>query len=205
MDADTGRDGGAADRYWRRRAAVLAVVLGVLVALAYGCGGDDDAGRDAADGPADAPTVPSAAVTVTVTATRSVRAAPARPEGDACAREDLVVGLAMARDTYTGAQRPRFIATVVNTGPDTCTFTGALGVRVTSGRDRVWSSARCGRGGSRERTLRRGIPHVETVTWDRRRSTGDCRGRGLPARPGTYVAAVRADGLRPATRVFHLR
>ncbi|GLZ15242.1 hypothetical protein Acsp04_54770 [Actinomadura sp. NBRC 104425] len=59
--------------------------------------------------------------------------------------------------------------------------------------------------GSRERTLRRGIPHVETVTWDRRRSTGDCRATGLTARPGTYVATVRADGLRPARRVFHLR
>ncbi|MEU6041195.1 hypothetical protein ABZ801_37965 [Actinomadura sp. NPDC047616] len=205
MGADTGRDDGVVDRYWRRRATVLAVVLGVLVVLAYGCGGDDGTTGDAADGPTDAPTIPSAAPTVTVTATRSVRPAPARPEGDACAGEDLVVGLTTARDTYAGAQRPRFTATVVNTGPGACTFDGVLDVRVTSGPDRVWSSARCARGGSAERTLRRGIPHVETVTWDRRRSSGDCRARGLPARPGTYVATVRVDGLKPARRVFHLR
>lgn len=199
MDADTGRDDGAVDRYWRRRATVLAAVIGVLVALVYGCGDDEET---TADGPADAPTVPAATPTVTVT--KRVRASATR-RGGACAKEDLVVGLTMTRDVFVGAQRPRFIATIVNVGPGACTFDGDLDVRVTSGPDRVWSSGRCARGGSGRRTLLRGVPHVVTVTWDRRRSPDDCRARGLPARPGTYVATARSGDLKPARRVFHLR
>jgi hypothetical protein len=131
---------------------------------------------------------------------------PAKKDGDACAPRDLVVDATTSQDTYRGAQRPRFRTTVVNTGARTCAFRGGgLDISVTSGHDRIWSSADCtkNRGSSLER-LRRGIPYVETVTWDRRRSAGGCRGRRLRVRPGTYVVAVKADGVKAKKRVFHL-
>src|SRR5690606_1620014 len=114
--------------------------------------------------------------------------------------DDLVFTLASDAIRFTGSERPAFRITVVNTGRGPCAFdTGALDVRITSGSDRIWSSAECRRGDPSTKTLRRGVPHVETVTWDRERGCGD----GSPARPGTYVADLKGT---PANKhIFHLR
>lgn len=226
MDADTERDPEeeyGIDQYWRRRAIALAGVLGVVGVAAWSCGVFGTGGGDAKKAPvqslagvavptpAAASGVPTPAPTVTVTKTAKA-AAPSktpRKDGDACDARDVVVNFASSGDTFAAGARPSFRLTVVNTGQRACGYdvgTGNLDIRITSGADKVWSASACdGGSGSSVQVLRRGIPYVTTVTWDRKRSGADCAGRRDKAMPGTYVAAVKADKVKPQKQVFHLR
>ncbi|QKG22802.1 hypothetical protein [Actinomadura verrucosospora] len=202
MDTGTEREL-SLDRYWRRRAAVLAGTAGVVAALAWACAAGGSSGdgekkpvRNAGAIDSSVPAAPSAAGP-TVTVTTTVSPSP-REGGGPCEADDLVFNMVTPQFQAAGRQ-PRFDISVVNTSPASCRFdTGSLSVVVTSGKDRIWSSGECGRSGSGKRTLRRGIPYTEAVAWDRRRGCG-----GAPARPGTYVAALK--GGKAAKRVFRLR
>ncbi|MDL4777710.1 hypothetical protein [Actinomadura xylanilytica] len=225
MGSDTGRDTDASglDEYWRRRAVALIGVVGVVGLLTWACAGGGDDGKpphnaaEVAGASPGVPPAPTAMPTVTVTATTKATAtatstaatAPAAKDGDACAPGDVVIAMAVTRATYAGGDRPTFRVTAVNTGKRTCTFdvgSRALDVRITSGPDQVWSSAQCGRGdGSSVKTLRRGVPYVDTVGWDRKRGSDGCKGDRRTARPGTYVATVKAAGAKVDDQVFHLR
>ncbi|NYE17502.1 hypothetical protein [Actinomadura citrea] len=199
------RDGSGLDRYWRRRVWALAGVLGAVGLLAWTCqGGSGVAGKDEPGRPAGAaegtrpPPPPSAMPTVTVTTTTTP--APEQADGGPCDRGDLVVNMSAAKNVYTGSERPEFRVTVVSTGEGSCAFdTGWLDVRITSGADRVWSSTKCRKAGAPKATLRRGIPYVDDVVWDRRR---DCKG-AVRARPGTYVATLK--GAKAKKQIFSLR
>jgi hypothetical protein len=93
---------------------------------------------------------------------------------------------------------------VVNTGRRGCTFDvgpKALQIRIASGNDRVWSSAQCVSGtGSTLQMLRRGVPYLATVDWDRKRCDGSSK-----AQPGTYVITATANGAKPRREIFRLR
>jgi hypothetical protein len=135
---------------------------------------------------ASPPPPPSAMPTVTVTTTTTPAPAPAA--GGPCHEDDLVVTMSADGDAYAASRRPEFRVTVVNAGAGACTFdTGSLDVRITSGTDRIWSSARCRRGKAPKKTLQRGVPYVDNVVWNRGRG---CKG-GTPVRPGTYVATLK--------------
>jgi hypothetical protein len=206
MDAGTGRYF-SLDRYWRRRLAVLAGMAGAVGALAWACGGGSSGGdekepvRNAGAVDSGVPAGPSTDVppgaVPTVTVTTTVTPVPVE-DGGPCKPHDLVFTMAGAK-AYAAGQDPRFDVTVVNTSPASCRFdTGSFYVVVTSGKDRIWSSGECRKGGSGRQTLRRGIPYTTAVVWDRHRGCG-----GAPARPGTYVAALK--GGKAGKRVFHLR
>ncbi|GAA3963486.1 hypothetical protein GCM10023085_52620 [Actinomadura viridis] len=214
MGSDTGRegDGSGIDQYWRRRAAALAGVVVVVGVLGWACSsGGAETERERPSAAPSQPAVPTAMPTVTVTATTKVTMTPkaVRRDGDACDPEDVVVTMAVSRDTYAAGDRPRFRVTAVNTGARTCRLDvgpGALDVRITSGPDRVWSSSACARGpASSVKELRRGVPYAATVSWDRRRSGEDCEGERASARPGTYVATLKPDGYKVPRQVFRLR
>lgn len=213
MDSDTRRDQGEADAYWRRRVYVLAGGITVIGLVAWACSGSGDkkstaqvrnAAGTLSPTPAVVPTsaVPTATVTVTVTPTAGVPAG--RRSGDKCDRRDVVVGLTSEKDAYAAKERPRFRMTVVNTGERACTFdvgAKALRMRITSGPDRVWSSDRCSGGPDSDlQLLKRGVPYIAELTWDRTRCDGDSR-----ARPGTYVIAAKGEGVRAERQVFRLR
>jgi hypothetical protein len=206
------------EAFWRRRAMALTGVLATVGIVAWGCSGDGhDKKRQirtaaglSTPSPAGTVSIPSATPTVTVTAKVTTRpSSRAKRSGDACAPDDVVVNLASKSDHYEGKAQPQFMLSVVNTGRRACTFgvgPRELEMRITSGPDRVWSSADCARGsGSSVRLLKRGIPYAATITWDRRRSSHGCDGVRSPARPGTYVAVVKADDLTPQRQVFRLR
>lgn len=213
LDAEDELEPGDVEAYWRRRVYVLAGGITVIGLVAWACSGSDHkrstaqvrnaaaAMSPSAAAPAPAAT-PAATVTVTVTPTATPPAA--RRAGDQCDAGDVVVGVTPNGTVFAGRQHPRFSLSVVNTGPRTCTFDAgpkALLIRISSGPDRVWSSAQCVSGtGANLQLLRRGVPYLATLDWDRKRcTTGDHAG------PGTYVISVGAPGIKTRREVFRLR
>ncbi|NUW43731.1 hypothetical protein [Nonomuraea rhodomycinica] len=231
MDPDTirGDDGdGGGDVYWRRRMSVLIAVLVVVAVVAWACSSGSDGPQRSSSAESSASESPSADPllaglrtlalgTATPTPQPSPSAAdtpavadarPGRP-GQPCTEDDLVLSLQGKQDVYTGGAWPNFLITLVNTGPVMCRADvgpRALEVRITSGEDRIWSTADCVSGPAAEqRELERGIPYVRTLDWDRRRSSADCRTTPPSALPGTYVAVARMGKLKSPKGVFHLR
>lgn len=214
MDVDTYSDEDC-PAYWRRRAMVLGGVVAVVALLAWACGGEKQTARPA--GAADVPTPPIPVLpTVTVTAAPTATGTPSpepsaekksAPAGGRCDPDDLVLTFRMDQTVYPEGRLPRLHLSLVNVGERTCTYdTGPanLRIRITSGPDRIWSAEHCAAGSS-PRKLRRGVPYIQTITWDRRRSAPGCPKSRPAAKPGTYVATVRLDGLKPHRKVFHLR
>jgi hypothetical protein len=225
MDPDTIRgDGG--DIYWRRRMSVLVAVLVVVAVVAWAC----SSGGSGPERPSSAQTSPSvtpaadpllAGLRTLAMGTASPSPTPsqskpstptARPKrpGETCDETDLVLSLQGGRDQiYAGDAQPSFIVTLVNTGAVMCKADvgpRAMEVRITSGPDRIWSTADCVSGaGTEVRELQRGVPYVRTLNWDRRRSSADCGSDRATALPGTYVASARLGRLRSGKGVFHLR
>ncbi|MFS2295602.1 MAG: hypothetical protein FWJ90_23385 [Actinomadura sp.] len=197
MGASTERD---LDSYWRRRALALAGVLGGVALLAWACTGDtgEPVQNARAVESTSPPLPPTAMPTVTVTVTVTPRPRPVNGGGP-CREKDLVYTMSSTATSFSGSERPGFTVTVVNVGKVPCAFdTGSLDVRITSGSDRVWSSAKCRRGGAGEKILNRGVPHLDTIVWDRKRCDGES-----PARPGTYVAELKDK--KAEKQIFHLR
>lgn len=217
-----GGDGG--DVYWRRRMSVLVAVLVVVAVVAWACssgGSGPERSSSAQSSPSATPATDpllaglrtlamgTASPSPTPAPKESPSAKPRRP-GEPCPQDSLVLSLQGGKEPiYTGASRPTFIVTLVNTGPVMCTADvgpRAMEIRITSGADRIWSTADCVSGvGTEVRELQRGIPYVRTLEWDRRRSSTDCRATPAAALPGTYVATARMGALRSGKGVFHLR
>ena len=219
MEGDTVRNhtGDSAEAYWRRRAIALGGVLSLIGLVAWACAGGDDKPGDrrqvqnaAALSTPNAHPLPTIIPMTTVTVTATVTPVVPKKSGDSCEPRDLVVGLVVTKTSYKGKERPRFRLTAVNTGQRACTFgvgRKELEVRVSSGHDRLWSSAQCVRGsGSSIQLLRRGMPYIATIEWDRKRWPKGCSIRRLAARPGTYVATVRAGKIKITAKkqVFRL-
>ncbi|MBB4920437.1 hypothetical protein ACFY19_14820 [Streptosporangium saharense] len=230
MDPDTFRSDIGVDVYWRRRMAALVGVLMVVAAVAWACsasGQDDDhrANGTATGSPSPDPILallPAVTITPTPSAPGSPEPSPApkaaakeRPKvvvrrpGQTCDPSDLVLDMRGRSEVYAGGNRPQFIVTLVNTSEVMCTAdvgARALEVRITSGDDRIWSSADCVSGEIQEiYRLDRGIPYVRQIEWDRHRSGGDCSAQRATAKAGTYVAVVRTPDLKSHKAVFHLR
>ncbi|WP_214413250.1 hypothetical protein [Sphaerisporangium fuscum] len=215
MDPDTFRgDIGVEgpDVYWRRRVSVLTGALVVVAVVAWACtsasGGSDDPpdGRPKQESLTQAsPPSPPARGAAQAPAPVPDRA---RNPGEPCGYGDLVLSLHGDSEVYSGGRRPRFMLSLVNIGQVECALDigpRAVEMRITSGDDRVWSTADCVSGDHTEmRRLRRGIPEVKIISWDRHRSAPDCRAARPLARPGTYVAAARLGSLTSTKVVFHL-
>lgn len=214
LDTELDRD---TDAYWRRRVYVLAGGIAVIGLMAWAC---SDSGHKkstaqvrnaAAMSPAvPAPTSPlpsggaGPVPTVTVTVTPTVAAETPKRSGDRCDDGAVVAGLTPTSTVYSGKAHPRFGLSVVNTGRRTCTYDvgpKSLQITIASGPDRVWSSARCvGGPGSNVQMLRRGVPYLATLDWNRRR----CDGRSRVA-AGTYVISVKGPGVKTRREIFRLR
>ncbi|GAA3242000.1 hypothetical protein GCM10010468_79460 [Actinocorallia longicatena] len=214
-------DEGYSDTYWRRRAIALAAVLLTLGGAAYACTGEKptpvkNAAATGDVSPAPTPTeVPVTALpappmpTVTVTVTQQATVAAPRRPGDACASGDLVANLTPVKADFAKTDAPQFRMTVVNTGRLDCTFdvgAGRFVAKIKSGSDRVWSSAHCAAaGGTSIQMLRRGIPYVGGLAWDRRRSRQGCAAPRPKALAGTYVIQAEGGGVKTPKAVFTLR
>jgi len=181
--------------YWTRRivvavvlVAVVAVVV-VLVRIAL-AGSTDRAGANVR--PAGTSTGPT---------TGTPQPCPAS-----------AVGLTVTADatTYGAGVHPTFTVTVTNTGTVPCTLDAgdaARQVLITSGADRIWSSADCPDPAAAKKLLllSAGQPYVAAVPWDRVRSAAGCP-TGLPApRAGTYQVTASLAGKTSSPLVMILK
>lgn len=81
----------------------------------------------------------------------------------------------------------------------------SLAVRITSGKDRIWSSQQCPRSIKRQTvTVRSAAPAKLTVAWSGRRSNDGCTRSTAWALPGYYHATAAVIGSEPADAQFRL-
>jgi hypothetical protein len=201
--------------YWRRRLALIAVVLLVFVVGVYSCSRGDEA---PAAKPVGATTsvspTPTAAATVRPTTTPTTSASPTpaksrKPDPSApCPDKSLTVEATADARRYAKGTRPVLTLSVTNTGRFACTRDlgqRARELRLTSGRDRVWSSDDCSPGGAADRVvLKAGEKRSFSVTWSRRRSKPECPAGQKIAAPGTYRLAGRLGDIEVPGTAFIL-
>lgn len=218
--------------YWRRRLAVLGIVLLLVIGVSRMFGGGDDgaakASRVSADttaslkaipgatssessapasaGPTPTPAQP-AAPTLTPAATPTVAAPAPLPEPTGrCSDDDVVVTPSV---TDAQATRPVLIhltlRTLVTTACTWRTSPHALQVKVTSGSDRIWSTIDCPHAvPTQDVVVRRDTDAVVDVAWSSRRSDESCSSHTKWAMPGYYHVAVAALGGEPQDVQFSL-
>ena len=123
-----------------------------------------------------------------------------------CSWHAIVLSLSGAQVHFGSGQQPAFSLSVVSTQPTDCSFNvgpGHLAVVIKEGPARIWSSADCVNGtGSLVTALRRGVPTVVSIGWNRRTSSPGCGGppRAVPA--GTYTAyAVEGSIVSPPVTI----
>ncbi|GAB2489387.1 hypothetical protein GCM10027030_24420 [Luteococcus sediminum] len=81
-----------------------------------------------------------------------------------------------------------------------------LVLEVTSGPDRIWTTAHCAKWAPRgTQTIRPGEPWKTSVTWQGKRSKDGCGLREEALRPGTYRAAATLDGVSSRALVMNLQ
>jgi hypothetical protein len=125
-----------------------------------------------------------------------------------CARGDVVLSLLSPRYWYERGRWPLFGVDAVSTGDRPCRFdmgSRTATVVVSAGRNRIWGSADCVEGaGSQTVVLRRGVPAVRWIYWDRATSIPGCRRTGRPVHPGAYTAIAFDGRLSSQVLVFLL-
>ncbi len=183
--------------YWVRRIVVVAVLVAVVAAVVMLV-------RLAIGGSADG------AVATTRAIASTTAAAPTSGTPQACPASAVSLAVTADATTYGPGVNPTFTVTVTNTGTQPCTLDvgeAARQVVVTSGADRVWSSADCANpaASSKLLLLNAGQPYEAAVPWARVRSAAGCP-TGLPApRAGTYQATASLAGKTSSPLVMILK
>jgi hypothetical protein len=125
-----------------------------------------------------------------------------------CSRAQLVLSIFTHRYWYLAGQKPVFVVTVVSTSRQPCKFNvGArqLAVAVTGAHGQLWSSADCVQGGrSQVVSLRRGVPAVVWISWNRRTSAPGCLLASRRVHRGTFTATATARHLQSKGLIFVL-
>ncbi|MFJ7749777.1 hypothetical protein ACIQXM_07465 [Arthrobacter sp. NPDC097144] len=211
--------------YRRRRivAGVLAllVVIGIvtgIVTVVNALRGDGAAASDstAAESAAPVPagtepgTEKTPAATPAPSATPSKSAKPKETASAAALCPAASVGVSATTDalSYSSQVSPVLTLTVTNTGTEPCQVnlgTSQMEFIVTSGPDRIFSSADCQQPG--EDLLKTVKPNsVETAkfTWDRQRSTEGCTDVSSKPGPGTYAFTARLGEISSERTTFEL-
>lgn len=208
--------------YWVRRAfvllvAVVVLTVAVLAVRAVASGADRAPGTDATDeagsggevSAADDGAQPAEDEPAEPSAEDQAATEPALSGGPvACDPAALTLTLTSDAQSYPAGVEPVLAVALTNTGSAACTVDGGSGnqvVTVTSGADRIWSSADCqGEVAERLLLLDPGAQDVVPVTWDRSRSDEACTGGLAAPRAGTYQAVATMLGVQSAPVVFDL-
>lgn len=113
----------------------------------------------------------------------------------ACTPADVEIGLTSDSSSYRAGRTATFAISITHVGTVPCTLdAGNVGreLVITSGEDRVFSSADCDTAGSKLLLLATGDEYPGSVAWATNRSAPGCPA-GLPApTAGSYQAVVTA-------------
>jgi hypothetical protein len=187
--------------YWRRRivAAIgLVLVIVVIYLLASSPGGDPKA--NVASG-----TV-SPAPTISASPSADPSAATTRP----CTSADVALTLTPNPTDFPANALPVFDVSIKQSGPTPCRLdTTATGteLKITSGSDRIFSSADCPTDGTinaRQFLLSGGATETFQVTWDRKRTAPACATVTAVPGAGTYHAILTVQGIESNDATFTL-
>ena len=109
-----------------------------------------------------------------------------------CAPGTVVLSVFTTKPSYSGAQDPKFAVYAVSTAAGVCTFDlgpGKLHLEVMSSGRVIWDSGDCARSDSTWiARLRRGVPVLESITWNRTITLPGCVTLASSARAGDYQA-----------------
>ncbi len=148
------------------------------------------------------------AVKPTVTVTSPAPKTPAPPATPPCAASAIKVTATADHTLYPSGVNARFVLTVTNTGTVACRLDVGTANRsfvVTSGTDRIWSSADCTKTLPNVAVFKAGDSVSYSHTWTRQRSTtGGCAAAGTGARPGTYKLIAHLGETVTGQVVFRL-
>ncbi|HWG13141.1 MAG TPA: hypothetical protein VG268_07715 [Streptosporangiaceae bacterium] len=110
--------------------------------------------------------------------------------------------------SYGSAATPAFQVDIVSTDAATCTLdTGPAALRlvVLHGTSVAYNSATCLHGAQKHVTsLRRGVPVVTSMTWDKHDTAPGCPTTVLAASNRTYAAVAQAGGAQSPRSSFRL-
>ena len=183
--------------YWLRRAGIVAALVAVIVIAVVAFRPPDPsaitavpAGSSTASPPSTASATPAPSVTASATPTGPL----------ACDQTNTGLSLAGYQKVKQDAKQS-FKLGVKNTGGQSCVLDLAattFSLSVTSGTDRIWSTADCAKWvPAKKQTLKAQQSHEFSIEWGVLRSAEGCKEVKGMLNPGTYVAqAVFADTVK---------
>ena len=126
-----------------------------------------------------------------------------------CSWHSIVISASANQVEFAPDQRPAFSLSVVSTQPTDCSFNvgpGHLALLIKEDTVRIWSSADCVKGtASLITALRRGVPTVVAIGWNKKTSAPGCPGPARPVPAGSYTAYAVDGSLSSAPVTFRLR
>jgi hypothetical protein len=129
--------------------------------------------------------------------------------GGGCPARDIVLTLSVSKPAYGPGAHPVFQIDIVSTDATQCAFnTGRTSLRVliTGGTRATWDSGACLRGATAHvEYLRRGVPAVASIGWDRLLRPAGCTTAEVAATPGDYQAMAVSGSVTSPARSFVLR
>ncbi|MBO1031807.1 hypothetical protein IPV09_10725 [Tessaracoccus sp. SD287] len=164
-----------------------------------------DTSTDATPDPTASPSTTSPATSSPATSAASSPAtSTASPTGPVvCTAAEVVPGITGATRVNTGRTVDLKITL---TSTKTCVIdfaTASFEIRIYSGSDRIWSSNDCSTHQPKGRsTLAPGKMWGYTISWNTKRSLGDCKLDPSFLLPGTYVATAVLSGGEPVQHVM---
>jgi len=177
--------------YWVRRALVLLVLLAVVSLVVWALWPK----------PAAITAVPAPTTTQTAASAESPASTPAAtpspsptPTGPvACEPGATKLAISGYKRVKAGAKQV-FSLSATNRGEAACILAvkpATTELTVTSGKDRIWSTADCDAWlPSKTVTLKPGAVHEFSITWPTKRSQKECKTSKDAVRPGTYVGTA---------------
>jgi hypothetical protein len=125
-----------------------------------------------------------------------------------CAPGAVVLSVFSTKRSYSGGQDPKFAVYAVSTAVGVCTFDlgpKTLHLEVMSQGRVIWDSGDCARSDSTwTARLSRGVPVLESITWNRTITLPGCVMLASSARPGSYQAQASTASVTSAVLSFRL-
>lgn len=182
--------------YWMRRFVVLAVALVVVILIGTIIG--KVAGSGSAAEKTNAGQEPSPGA--------SESKQPAGLPVD-CAKAELGLSLGANGSRFVAGQNLTFAVDVKNVGEAPCLAdvnAETLAIDIVSGKDEIWSSARCVEAEPELLLLEPGDVQSVSTNWDRMRNDSKCSEKNAEAKAGTYRASAHLAGASSEELVFTL-